>query len=78
MAEWEGLGLMSGSSINDITTALSIFCSHYSSDHWVELLRQELPELTDEDIEWPLKILLACGLTLGGDGIPGTGLIDCT
>jgi hypothetical protein len=31
--EWEGLGLLSesGSSINDIATALSIFCSQYSA-----------------------------------------------
>ena len=54
---WEGLGLLSGSSIIDIATALSIFCSQYSSGHWGNLLRQELPELTDEDIEW------LCGLT---------------
>ena len=53
-AEWEGLGLLSGSSINDITTTLSIFCSHYSAANWGELLRQEMPGLpvTDEDIEW--------------------------
>ena len=57
--DWEGLGLLSGSSIqvNDIETALSIFCSQYSTNQWGDLLRQELPELTDEDIEW------LCGLT---------------
>ncbi len=46
-------------SSNDIqvATALSIFCSQYSTNHWGDLLRQELPELTDEDIEW------LCGLT---------------
>ncbi len=55
--EWEGLGLLSGSSIHDTATALSIFCSQYSTKHWGDLLRQELPELTDEDIEW------LCGLT---------------
>jgi hypothetical protein len=45
-------------------TALSIFCSssQYSAKQWGDLLRQELPELTDsqradEDIEW------LCGLT---------------
>jgi hypothetical protein len=59
--EWEGLGRLSGSRINDIATALSIFCSQYSTNQWGNLLRQdsELPELTDEDIEW----LLVCGLT---------------
>ena len=51
-SEWNGLGLLSGSSINDITTALSIFCSHYSAANWGDLLRREIPELTDEDAEW--------------------------
>jgi hypothetical protein len=55
--EWEGLGMLHGFSINDIATALSIFCSQYSTKNWGDLLRQELPELTDEDIEW------LCGLT---------------
>lgn len=50
VAEWEGLGLLSGSSISDIATALSIFCSQYSTNQWGDLLRQELHELTDEDI----------------------------
>ena len=49
--------ILSGSSINDITTALTLFCSQYSSENWSSLLRQELPELTDADIEW------LCGLT---------------
>jgi len=56
-AEWEGLGLLSGSSINDIVTALSMFRSRYDAAHWGDLLRQELPELTDEDIAW------LCGFT---------------
>ena len=55
--EWEGLGLLSGSRINDTATAFSIFCSQYSTERWGDLLRKELPELTDEDIEW------LCGLT---------------
>jgi hypothetical protein len=29
--EWEGLGLLYGFSVNDIATALSIFCSQYST-----------------------------------------------
>ncbi len=63
--EWEGLGLLSGSSISDTATALSIFCSQYSTRRWgdFKLLRQELPELTDEDIEW------LCGLTVQNDGL---------
>ncbi len=56
-AEWEGLGLLFGPSIKDIATALSLFCSEYGSSHWNELLRKELPDLTDEDIDW------LCGLT---------------
>ncbi len=56
-AEWEGLGLLSGSSIKDIATALSLFCSKYSTSHWADLLRKELPDLTDDDIDW------LCGLT---------------
>lgn len=59
--EWRGLGLLSGSSINDImiTTALTMFCSQCSPgpENWNILLRRELPELTDGDIEW------LCGLT---------------
>jgi hypothetical protein len=55
--EWEGLGLLSGSSIYDITTALSIFCARYSAASWGDLLKREMPELTDDDIEW------LCGLT---------------
>ncbi len=51
-AEWKGLGLLSGSSINDIATALSVICSQYGTEQWGELLRKELPALTDEDIEW--------------------------
>jgi hypothetical protein len=61
--EWEGLGLLSGSSIKDIATALSLFCSEYSSSHWNELLRKELPDLTDEDIDW------LCGLTEAAEAL---------
>jgi len=56
-AEWNGLGLLSGSSIKDIATVLSLFLSEYSTSHWPDLLRKELPDLTDEDIDW------LCGLT---------------
>ena len=54
---WDGPGLLSGSSIHDVTTALTLCCSHYISESRGALLRRELPELTDEDIEW------LCGLT---------------
>jgi hypothetical protein len=60
---WEGLGLLSGSSIKDIATALSLFCSEYGSSHWNELLRKELPDLTDEDIDW------LCGLTEAAEAL---------
>ena len=62
-AEWEGLGLLSGSSIQDNATALSLFCSNYSASHWADLLRKELPELTDADIEW------LCGLTEAAEAL---------
>jgi hypothetical protein len=54
---WEGLGLLSGSSINDIVAALTEFCTHYGPGNWAALLRQELPGLTDDDITW------LCGLS---------------
>jgi hypothetical protein len=68
--EWEWFGLLSGSSI---TTALSLFCSQYSSENWGSLLRQELPELTDEDIEFRVMAVRShkSDGTLGiGPGIP--------
>ena len=40
---WEGLGLLSGSSITDIATALDLFCTQYGPENWAALLRQELP-----------------------------------
>ena len=46
------MGLLSGSSISDIVSALTSFCQMYGSDGWAALLRQELPDLTDEDIKW--------------------------
>jgi hypothetical protein len=49
---WTGLGLLSGSSISGIATALTMFCTQYGPDNWADLLRQELPELTDDDITW--------------------------
>ncbi len=66
---WSAQTLLSGSTrsiqVTDIqvtvATALSLFCSHYSTTHRGELLRQKLPEQTDEDIEWLL--VCQCGLT---------------
>ena len=49
---WEGLGMLSGSSITDIVRTLTSFCQSYGPNEWPALLRQELPGLTDEDIEW--------------------------
>ena len=45
---WEGLGLLSGSSIIDIVTALTLFCTQYGPGNWAALLRQELPGLTED------------------------------
>jgi hypothetical protein len=49
---WEGLGLLSGSTILDIVNSLNAFCQQYGPEGWPALLRQELPDLTDADIEW--------------------------
>ena len=49
---WEGLGLLSGSTIIDIVNSLNAFCQRYGPEGWPALLRQELPDLTDADIEW--------------------------
>ena len=49
---WEGLGLLSGSTIIDIVNSLTAFCQRYGPEGWPALLRQELPDLTDADIEW--------------------------
>ncbi len=38
--------------ITDIVNSLTSFCQLYGSVGWPALLRQELPDLTDEDIEW--------------------------
>ena len=54
---WEGLGLLSGSSITDIVTALTLFCAQYGPGNWADLLRQELPGLTEDDLTW------LCGLS---------------
>ena len=48
---WEGFELLSGSSVIDFATVLTLFCSQYSPDNWHTLLRQELPGLTNADIE---------------------------
>ena len=54
---WEGLGLLAGSSITDIATLLTLFCTQCGPGNWAAVLRQELPGLTDADITW------LCGLT---------------
>ena len=69
-AEWEWLGLLSGSSIKDIVNALSLFCSEYSSSDWNDLLRKELPDLTDEDIDW------LCGLTEAAEALEPLAVVS--
>ncbi len=50
--ELEGLGLLSGSTIIDIVNSLNAFGQRYGPEGWPALLRQELPDLTNADIEW--------------------------
>jgi hypothetical protein len=49
---WEGLGVLSGSTITDIVNSLTAFGQRYGPEGWPALLRKELPDLTDDDIEW--------------------------
>jgi hypothetical protein len=49
---WKGLGLISGSTVTDFATTVQAFCRQYAREQWSEMLRQELPGLTDDDITW--------------------------
>jgi hypothetical protein len=49
---WKGLGLISGSTVSDFANTVQAFCRHYAREQWSEMLRQELPGLTEEDITW--------------------------
>jgi hypothetical protein len=49
---WKGLGLISGSTVTDFVATVQDFCRKYAQEQWSEMLRQELPGLTEEDITW--------------------------
>jgi hypothetical protein len=49
---WKGLGLISGSTVTDFATTVQAFCRQYARERWSEVLRQELPGLTEDDITW--------------------------
>ncbi len=49
---WRGLGLISGSTVMDFANTVQACCRQYAREQWSEMLRQELPGLTKEDITW--------------------------
>jgi hypothetical protein len=49
---WDSLGLLSGSCLADIITALDEFCSRYDRQRWPGLLREAIPDLTEQDVDW--------------------------
>jgi hypothetical protein len=48
----QGLGLLSGSRLSDIITALAIFGTRYDEERWLTFLRQAIPGCTEEDAQW--------------------------
>ena len=49
---WDSLDLLSGSCLADIITALDEFCSRYDRHRWPHMLREAIPGLTEQDIDW--------------------------
>ena len=52
MGPWDSLGLLSGSCLADIITALDEFCSRYDRRRWPDMLREAIPDLTEQDVDW--------------------------
>jgi hypothetical protein len=44
--------LISGSTVADFVSTVQGFCAQYDQTQWNDMLRLELPDLTDEDIAW--------------------------
>jgi hypothetical protein len=49
---WRGLERINGARYSDLKQALEDFNTIYGPQQWRELLQQEVPGLTAEDIEW--------------------------
>jgi hypothetical protein len=49
---WKGMGLVSGSKLSDIIDTLREFVRIYDRANWPNILRTEIPELPEADVEW--------------------------
>ena len=48
----QGLGLLSGSRLSDIITALAVFGTRYDKERWLTFLRQAVPGCTELEAQW--------------------------
>jgi hypothetical protein len=48
----QGLGLLSGSRLSDIITALAVFGTRYGEERWLTFLQQAIPGCTVLDAQW--------------------------
>ncbi len=48
----QGLGLLSGSRVSDIITALAVFGTRYDEERWLTFLRQAIPGCTELEAQW--------------------------
>ncbi len=48
----QGLGLLSGSRLSDIITALAVFGTRYDEERWLTFLRQAIPGCTELEAQW--------------------------
>jgi hypothetical protein len=48
----QGLGLLSGSRLSDIVTALAVFGTRYDEERWLTFLRQAIPGCTEQEAQW--------------------------
>jgi hypothetical protein len=48
----QGLGLLSGSRLSDIITALTVFGTRYEKERWLSFLRQAIPGCTELEVQW--------------------------
>jgi hypothetical protein len=48
----QGLGLLSGSRLSDIITALAVFGTRYDKERWLTFLQQAIPGCTEPEVQW--------------------------